>query len=64
VEFGGRGGGGESANSYVSDLCMEGTPKQGEKLPIQHVSDIPLRTILYTIAHIARSTSAHLASKT
>ena len=63
VEFGGRGGGRESVDSYVSDLCMEGTRKQGEKLPIQHVSDIPLRTILYIVARIAGSTSVHLASK-
>lgn len=63
VYFGGRGGSGESVDSYVSDLCVEGTPKQGGKLPIQHVSDIPLKTILFTITRIAGSTSAHLASK-
>ena len=63
VEFGGQGGGRESVDSYVSDLCVEGTRKQGGKLPIQHVSDIPLRTILYIVTRIARSTSAHLASK-
>ena len=63
IEFGGRGGGGESVDSYIRDLCVEGTRKQGEKLPIQHVSDIPLRTILYTITCIAGSTSMHLASK-
>ena len=63
VEFGGRGGGGESVDSYVTDLCMEGTHKQGGKLPIQHVSDISLRTILYTVTRIAGSTSVHLASK-
>lgn len=34
VEFGGRVGGGESVDSYVSELCMEGTCKQGGKLPI------------------------------
>ena len=34
VEFGGRGCGGESVDSYVSDLCIEGTRKQGGKLPI------------------------------
>ena len=25
VEFGGRGGGGESVDSYIRDLCVEGT---------------------------------------
>ena len=34
VEFGGRGGGRESVDSYMSNLCMEGTHKQGGKLPI------------------------------
>ena len=27
VKFGGRGGGGELVDSYVSDLCVEGTRK-------------------------------------
>ena len=63
VYFGGRGGGKESVDSYMSDLCMEGTHKQGGKLPIQHVLEIPLKTILFTITRMAGSTSAHLASK-
>ena len=49
--------------SYIRDLCAEGTHCQGRKLPIQHVTDIPLRTILYIVTRIAGSTSAHLASK-
>ena len=63
VYFGGWGGGGESVDSYVSDLCVEGTCKQGGKLPIQHVTYIPLKTILFTMTRIVGSTSAHLASK-
>ena len=63
VEFGSRGGGGEPVESYIRDLCDDGTRRQGGKLPIQHVMDIPLRTILYTVTRIAGSTSAHLASK-
>ena len=63
VEFGGRGGGGELVDSYVRDLCVDGTHKQGKKLPIQHMSNIPLRTILYTVTHIVGSTSTYLASK-
>jgi hypothetical protein len=63
VYFSGRGGGGESVNSYMSDLCVEGTRKQGGKLPSQHVTDIPLKTILFTVTRIVGSTSAHLASK-
>ena len=63
VKFGGRGGGGDPVESYIKDLCVEGTHHQGGKLPIQHVTDIPLRTILYIVTRIAGSTSVHLASK-
>ena len=63
VAFGGQGGGGEPMESYIRDICAEGTRCQGGKLPIQHVTNIPLRTILYTMTHIAGSTSTHLASK-
>ena len=63
IEFRGRGRGGEPVESYIRDLCAEGTHRQGGKLPIQHVTDIPLRTILYTLTRIAGSTSFHLASK-
>ena len=49
--------------SYIRDLCVEGTCHQGGKLPIQHLTDIPLHTILYTVTQIAGSTSVHLASK-
>ena len=34
VEFGGRGGGGEPVDSYIRDLCIEETRRQGGKLPI------------------------------
>ena len=63
VEFGGHGGGGESVDLYIRDLCVEGTRRQGRKLPIQHMSNIPLRTILYTVTRIVGSTLVHLASK-
>ena len=49
IYFGGRGGSGESVDAYVNDLCMEGTRKEGGKLPIQHVIDVLLKTILFTI---------------
>ena len=63
VDFGGHGGEGEPMESYIGDLCVEGTCRQDEKFPIQHVTDIPLHTILYTVTRIIGSTSAHLASK-
>ena len=61
--FGGRGGGGEPVETYIRDLCAEGTCHQGEKLPIQHITNIPLRMILYTVTWILGSTSAHLSIK-
>ena len=61
--FGSREGGGESVDSYVSDLCVEGTLKQGGKLPIQHITNIPLKTIMFIVTRLAGSTSTHLASK-
>ena len=63
VESSGCGGGGELVDSYIRDLCIEGTRRQGRTLPIQHMTNIPLRTILYTVTRIAGSTSTHLASK-
>ena len=63
VEFGDRTGGGELVDFYIKDLCVDGTRRQDRKLPIQHVTDIPLYTILYTVMRIVGSTSAHLDSK-
>ena len=42
---------------------MLGTRKQGGKLSIQHVIDVPLKTILFTVTRLAGSTLVHLASK-
>ena len=63
VYVGVRGGSGESVDSYVSDLCVEGTDKQGGNMPIQHLTNVPLKTILFIVTQLAGSTSAHLASK-
>jgi hypothetical protein len=49
VYFGGRGRSEESVDSYINDLCVEGTHKQGGKLPIQHMIDVTLKTILFTV---------------
>ena len=49
VYFGGQGGSGESVDSYVSDLCPSGTHEKGRKLSIQHMTDVPLKTILFIV---------------
>lgn len=51
-------------DSYVSVLCASGTRKQGGKLLIEHVTDVPLKTILFMVTRLEGSTSTHLASKT
>ena len=61
--FGYRGGSRELVESYVSDLCVSETRKQGRKLSIHHVTDVLLKTILFTIVRLVGSTSTHLASK-
>ena len=63
VSLGGRGRSGESVDSYVNDLCTSGTHKQGGKLPIQHVTNLALRTILFTITQMDGSILAHLDSQ-
>lgn len=50
-------------DSYVNDLCMPGTCKQSGKLPIQHVSNMALQTIIFIVTWLEGSTSPHLASK-
>ena len=63
VSFGGQGGSGESVDSYVNDLCMPGTCKEGGKLPIHHVTNVALQTIPFMVTRLVGSTSTHLASK-
>ena len=57
--FSGRGGSRELVDSYVSDLCVSRTHKQGGKLPIQHITNVSLKTILFTVTRLAGSTSMH-----
>ena len=47
----------------MNDLCAPGTRKQGGKLPIKHVSNVALHTILFTVTRLEGSTSTHLSSK-
>lgn len=63
IYFGGRADSKELVDSYVSDLCASGTRKQGGKLPIQHVTYVFLKTVLFTVTWLAGSTSTHLTSK-
>ena len=61
--FTGRGGGGESVDSYVREYCRRGAQKVSGKLLISQVVSLPLKTILFTVTQIVGSIAPHLASK-
>jgi hypothetical protein len=46
---------------YVSYHCVPSTEKHSGKVAIKDVWDLPLRTILYTITHMAGSATPHMA---
>ena len=50
-------------DSYVREYRCSGAQKVSGKLPISQVMSIPLKTILFSVTRIARSTAPHLASK-
>lgn len=61
--FTGRGGGGESVDTYVRDYCRRNTQNVSKNLQISQVVSLPLCTILFTITLITGSTTPHLAKK-
>jgi hypothetical protein len=48
-------------NHYISEHCVLDTEKHSGKVSIRDVRDFPLRTILYTITHMAGSETPHMA---
>jgi hypothetical protein len=61
VTLTGSRGCGDPMSHYVSAHCMPGVERHSGKVAIQDVCDLPLRTILYTIACMAGSTAPHMA---
>jgi hypothetical protein len=61
VSLSGSRGGGEPMDYYVAHHCTAGTEKHSGKVSIKDVEDLSLRTILYTITHVAGSASPHMA---
>jgi hypothetical protein len=53
VSLSGSKGGVEPMDYYVAHHCVAGTEKHSRKVAIKDVQDLPLRTILYTITHMA-----------
>jgi hypothetical protein len=61
VTLTGSRGGGEHMNHYISEHCVLGTQKHNVKVAIKDFRDLPLWAILYTITHMARSATPHMA---
>jgi hypothetical protein len=61
VTLTGSRGGGEPMSHYISAHCVPGAERHSGKVAIRDVCDLPLRTILYTIAHMAGSATPHMA---
>ena len=46
-------------NDLIDQYCTIGTRSSGGKIPIKHVTECPLRTILFTIDKVAGSRDSH-----
>ena len=56
--------GGETVRDYVMQYCYPGEkPRKYGKINIWDVRDLPLRTILFTIAKLAGTVTLHVANK-
>ena len=55
--------GGETVGDYVMQYCYLGSePRKYGKINIRDVRDLPLRTILFTIAKIAGTVTLHVVN--
>ena len=55
--------GGETARDYILQYCYAGAePSKYGKINIRTVRDLPLRTILFTIAKLAGTVTLHVAN--
>jgi hypothetical protein len=50
-------------NAYIAQFCVSGSQKEGGRIVIKDVRDLPLRSILFTITKMVGSTSPHISSK-
>lgn len=53
----------ESMKYYVATYYEKSQPSSDRKIEIKEICDLHLRTILFTITHLASSTTPHLATK-
>jgi hypothetical protein len=61
VTLTGNRGRGLPMSEYVRRYCEPGAKRRKGKVSIMYVQDLPLWTILFTIAWIAGSASPHMA---
>jgi len=61
VTLTGSRGGGEPTSHYISAHCVPGFKRHSVKVIIRDICDLPLRTILYTIVHMAGREDPHIA---
>ena len=59
----GAWGGETSLDDLIDQYYALGTEPQYEKLHIQSIVDIPLRTVVYTIKNVAGTRSSHLTTR-
>jgi len=63
ISLSGFAHGGESVRDNIQRLCRPGTqPSKDGKINIKDIRDLPLRTILFTIAKLKSSLTLHLAN--
>lgn len=64
ISLSGFSHGGESVRDYIRLFCWPGTyPSKDGKINIRDVSELPLRTILFTAAKLAGSVTLCLANR-
>jgi hypothetical protein len=61
VTLTGSKGGGLLMNEYIWQYCVPEAERRSDKVAIKGVRDLPLRTILFTITHMAGSAYPHMA---
>lgn len=64
VSLSGFSRGGESVRDYIQQFCRPSTQSSKDgKINIMDVSDLPLRTIIFTITKLAGSVTLHLVNR-
>lgn len=53
----------ETMNDYIHEYCVPGTTKKSGRISILIVTNMPLRTIMFTIVRDFGSTVSHSATK-